>query len=159
VHGPPTVCPPRHACGRHALCKMSWPLREITFANSDLILWSENFAFKPHWCKQYINQVVITYIWTSIYGIVFMCVDCVLASSRIAQVDPGDEPLSEVVPSQICTEHPEPSINYRLILGVDFKTIYFRNFIPRPLKVWDILFQPLFSYELRISRTLLQFYI
>jgi hypothetical protein len=29
-----------------------------------------------------------------------MCVDCVLASSRIAQVDPGDEPLSEVVLAQ-----------------------------------------------------------
>jgi hypothetical protein len=26
-----------------------------------------------------------------------MCVDCVLASSRIAEVDPGDEPLPEVV--------------------------------------------------------------
>jgi hypothetical protein len=26
-----------------------------------------------------------------------MCVDCVLASPRIAQVDPGDEPLPEVV--------------------------------------------------------------
>jgi hypothetical protein len=26
-----------------------------------------------------------------------MCVDCVLASPRIAQVDPRDEPLSEVV--------------------------------------------------------------
>jgi hypothetical protein len=33
----------------------------------------------------------------SIYGIVLMCVDCVLASLRIAQVDPGDEPLPEVV--------------------------------------------------------------
>jgi hypothetical protein len=29
-----------------------------------------------------------------------MCVDCVLASSRITQVDPGDGPLSEVVLSQ-----------------------------------------------------------
>jgi hypothetical protein len=29
-----------------------------------------------------------------------MCVDCVLASPRIAQVDPGGEPLSEVVLSQ-----------------------------------------------------------
>jgi hypothetical protein len=29
-----------------------------------------------------------------------MCVDCVLASPRIAQVDPGDEPLPEVVLSQ-----------------------------------------------------------
>jgi hypothetical protein len=29
-----------------------------------------------------------------------MCVDCVLDSSRIAQVDPGDEPLPEVVLSQ-----------------------------------------------------------
>jgi hypothetical protein len=30
-----------------------------------------------------------------------MCVDCVLASPRIAQVDPGDEPLFEVVLSQL----------------------------------------------------------
>jgi hypothetical protein len=29
-----------------------------------------------------------------------MCVDCVLASLRITQVDPGDEPLSDVVLSQ-----------------------------------------------------------
>jgi hypothetical protein len=29
-----------------------------------------------------------------------MCVDCVLASLRIAQVDPGDGPPSEVVLSQ-----------------------------------------------------------
>jgi hypothetical protein len=29
-----------------------------------------------------------------------MFVDCVLASSRISQVDPGDEPLPEVVLSQ-----------------------------------------------------------
>jgi hypothetical protein len=28
-----------------------------------------------------------------------MCVDCVLASPRIAEVDPGDEPLFEVVMS------------------------------------------------------------
>jgi hypothetical protein len=32
-----------------------------------------------------------------------MCVDCVLASLRIAQVDPGNEPLTEVVLSQIPT--------------------------------------------------------
>jgi hypothetical protein len=32
-----------------------------------------------------------------------MCVDCVLASLRIAQVDPGDEPLLEVVLSQACS--------------------------------------------------------
>jgi hypothetical protein len=31
-----------------------------------------------------------------------MCVDCVLASPRIAQVDLGDEPLPEVVLSQCC---------------------------------------------------------
>jgi hypothetical protein len=30
-----------------------------------------------------------------------MCVDCVLASLRIAQVDLGDEPLPEVVLSQL----------------------------------------------------------
>jgi hypothetical protein len=39
-----------------------------------------------------------------------MCVDCVLASPRIAQVDPGDEPLPEVVlsqpPSQDITKQP-----------------------------------------------------
>jgi hypothetical protein len=29
-----------------------------------------------------------------------MCVDCILASPRIAQVDPGDEPLSKMVLSQ-----------------------------------------------------------
>jgi hypothetical protein len=33
-----------------------------------------------------------------------MCVDCVLATPRIAQVDPGDEPLSEVVLSQLVLE-------------------------------------------------------
>jgi hypothetical protein len=35
---------------------------------------------------------------------VLMCVDCVLASLRIAQVDPGDEPLLEVVLSQLVPE-------------------------------------------------------
>jgi hypothetical protein len=33
-----------------------------------------------------------------------MCVDCVLTSPRIAQVDPGDEPLPEVVLSQLVSE-------------------------------------------------------
>jgi hypothetical protein len=33
-----------------------------------------------------------------------MCDDCVRASSRIAQVDPGDEPLPEVVLSQLVLE-------------------------------------------------------
>jgi hypothetical protein len=33
-----------------------------------------------------------------------MCVDCVLASPRIAQVDPSDEPLPEVVLSQLVPE-------------------------------------------------------
>jgi hypothetical protein len=33
-----------------------------------------------------------------------MCVDCVLALSRIAQVDPSDEPLPEVVLSQLVPE-------------------------------------------------------
>jgi hypothetical protein len=35
------------------------------------------------------------------YDIVLMCVDCVLASPRIAQVGPGDEPFPEVVLSQL----------------------------------------------------------
>jgi hypothetical protein len=33
-----------------------------------------------------------------------MCVDCVLTSPRIAQVDLGDEPLLEVVLSQLVPE-------------------------------------------------------
>jgi hypothetical protein len=33
-----------------------------------------------------------------------MCVDCVLASPTIAQVDRGDEPLPEVVLSQLVPE-------------------------------------------------------
>jgi hypothetical protein len=37
-----------------------------------------------------------------------MCVDCVLASPRIAQVDPGDEPLSEVVLSHQLGTDPGP---------------------------------------------------
>jgi hypothetical protein len=35
---------------------------------------------------------------------VLMCVDCVLASPRIAHVDPSDEPLPEVVLSQLVPE-------------------------------------------------------
>jgi hypothetical protein len=35
-----------------------------------------------------------------------MCVDCVLASPRIAQVDPGDGPLLEVVLLQLLTTSP-----------------------------------------------------
>jgi hypothetical protein len=33
-----------------------------------------------------------------------MCVDCVLASPRIAQVDPSDEPLPKVVLSPLVPE-------------------------------------------------------
>jgi hypothetical protein len=33
-----------------------------------------------------------------------MCVDCVLALQRIAQVDPSDGPLPEVVLSQLVPE-------------------------------------------------------
>jgi hypothetical protein len=42
-----------------------------------------------------------------------MCVDCVLASLRIAQVDPGDGPLPEVVLSQrrVSTMNP-PSVTH-----------------------------------------------
>jgi hypothetical protein len=35
-----------------------------------------------------------------------MCVDCVLASPRITEVDPGDGPPSEVVLSQVGVELP-----------------------------------------------------
>jgi hypothetical protein len=33
-----------------------------------------------------------------------MCVDCVLVSPRIAQVDPSDEPLPKVVLSELVPE-------------------------------------------------------
>jgi hypothetical protein len=33
-----------------------------------------------------------------------MCVDCILVSPRIAQVDPGDEPFPEVVLSQLVSD-------------------------------------------------------
>jgi hypothetical protein len=39
-----------------------------------------------------------------------MCVDCVLASSRITQVDPGDKPHPEVVPSQEFTWQEPPAV-------------------------------------------------
>jgi hypothetical protein len=42
-----------------------------------------------------------------------MCVDCVLASPRITQVDPGNEPLPEVVLS-----HPSPLVAGVLLLHV-----------------------------------------
>jgi hypothetical protein len=41
-----------------------------------------------------------------------MCVDWVLISLRIAHVDPGDEPLHEVVLSQL-SSHPIGSLIYR----------------------------------------------
>jgi hypothetical protein len=41
---------------------------------------------------------------TSVYDIVLMCADYVLASTRITQVDPGDKPLPEVVLSQLVPE-------------------------------------------------------
>jgi hypothetical protein len=42
-----------------------------------------------------------------------MCVDCVLASPRIAQVDPGDEPLPEVVLSH----QPKLGTSHLILLG------------------------------------------
>jgi hypothetical protein len=36
--------------------------------------------------------------------VLYLCVDCVLASPRISQVDPGDESLPEVVLSQLVLE-------------------------------------------------------
>jgi hypothetical protein len=49
-----------------------------------------------------------------------MCVDCVLASPRIAQVDPGDEPLLEVVlshppPDELATPPDPPPHQIRLL--------------------------------------------
>jgi hypothetical protein len=51
-----------------------------------------------------------------------MCVDCVLASPRIAQVDHGDEllpvvVLSQLVPEQICGNTLVPK-NYNYALSV-----------------------------------------
>jgi hypothetical protein len=38
-----------------------------------------------------------------------MCVDCVLTSLRIAQIDPGDGPLPEVVLSQAAMQQGVPT--------------------------------------------------
>jgi hypothetical protein len=46
-----------------------------------------------------------------------MCVDCVIASSRIAQVDPDDEPLFEVVLSYVFREPKLPKTRSKLIVG------------------------------------------
>jgi hypothetical protein len=43
-----------------------------------------------------------------------MCVDCVLASPRIAQVDPGDIPPSEVVLSQLRIDRLAPMSKFEL---------------------------------------------
>jgi hypothetical protein len=59
-----------------------------------------------------------------------MCVDCVLASSRIAQVDSGDEPLPEVVLSQA----------YINSLGIISK---------RATKIWDARFAKCSHMQLR----------
>jgi hypothetical protein len=45
---------------------------------------------------------------------VLMCVDCVLASPRIAQVDLGNKPLPEVVVS-----HSSYVLKYSLLIGVN----------------------------------------
>jgi hypothetical protein len=43
-----------------------------------------------------------------------MCVDCVLASLRIAQVDPGDEPLFEVV----CHSYPRKYLGNQILVCI-----------------------------------------
>jgi hypothetical protein len=72
---------------------------KLWFISWSVILASNLFCVINTWTK-----VVITFTQTSIYCIVLMCVDCVLASPRIAQVDPDDEPLPEVVLSQLVPE-------------------------------------------------------
>jgi hypothetical protein len=47
-----------------------------------------------------------------------MCVDCVLASPRIAQVDPGDGPPPEVVLSQVGTRRRDLLEHGAHVLGV-----------------------------------------
>jgi hypothetical protein len=46
-----------------------------------------------------------------------MCVDCVLASPIIAQVDPGDEPLLEVVLSHYSCYSDTRGVTIRLWVG------------------------------------------
>jgi hypothetical protein len=53
-----------------------------------------------------------------------MCVDCVLAPSRIAQVDPGDEPLPEVVLPQFIMEHIIHRFNISQTLTTDQDTSF-----------------------------------
>jgi hypothetical protein len=60
-----------------------------------------NFGFKPLLCNQYMNLSCNNFYLNFNIGIVLMCFDCVLASPRIAQVDPGEGPLPKVVLSQL----------------------------------------------------------
>jgi hypothetical protein len=51
-----------------------------------------------------------------------MCADCVLASLRITQVDPGDEPLSEVVLSHIGARKLTPIMQFYMLQNCDRTT-------------------------------------
>jgi hypothetical protein len=69
--------------------RMFWSLREITSVNSNLSSESYFLLQTSFYITNTGIQVVITSTWTTIFGIVLMCVDCVLASPRITQADPG----------------------------------------------------------------------
>jgi hypothetical protein len=64
-----------------------------------------------------------------------MCFDCVLASPRIAQVDPGDEPLSEVVLSQY---HPTSILKY-LVVATTLQASYSSPDLPAGITLRNIV--------------------
>jgi hypothetical protein len=51
-----------------------------------------------------VNLSCNNFYLTLIYDIVLMCINYVLTSMRITQVDPDDEPLSKIILSQIQAE-------------------------------------------------------
>jgi hypothetical protein len=66
-----------------------------------------------------------------------MCVDCVLASQRITQVDPGDKPLPEVVLLEISLAEHSRSI---------FALVQVRNcflFLVMPMRVVRVKSKPM----------------
>jgi hypothetical protein len=66
-----------------------------------------------------------------------MCVDCVLASLRIAQVDPGDESLPEVVLSQLVSMTASSSSCSILIMNISSIWLTNQIIIENRLKEMD----------------------
>jgi hypothetical protein len=91
---------------RTGIIRLRMPMDDILFYGKENVLTVERNHFRKLWFILWsviltlnllciINmwtKVLIKFTWSSIYGIILMCVDCVLASLRITQIHPSDEP-------------------------------------------------------------------